>query len=110
MTNFLLRCASFLASVAGSDGAPVKKNQDSAATGPIYEFLDTFGPFLIGMLLGVGTLYCIILGVQYAKAEKGDERETAKKKAVNAGISFGVIILLVVLLYGFRGTLNELLG
>lgn len=86
---------------------------DSGTSGtisPIYDFLDTFGPVLIGMLLGVGSLYCIILGVQFAKAEKGEDRDVAKKKAVNAGLSFGVIILLVVLLYAFRDTFVKLLS
>lgn len=86
------------------------EDADDGAISPIYDFLDTFGPFLIGMLLAVGTLYCVILGVQYAKAEKGDERDTAKKKAVNAGISFGVIIILVVILYGMRGAFTELIS
>lgn len=87
------------------------KNADSSGTvSPIYDFLDTFGPALIGILLGVGSLYCIILGVQYAKAEKGDDRDIAKKKAVNAAISFGVIIILITILYAMRDTFVELLS
>jgi len=82
----------------------------SGSVSPIYDFIDTFGPFLIGMLLGVGVLYCVILGVQYAKAEKGDERDIAKKKAVNAAVSFGIIIILIVMLYAFRGTFVKLLS
>ena len=82
----------------------------SGAVSPIYDFIDTFGPVLIGLLLGVGVIYCIILGVQYAKAEKGDERDTAKKKAINAAISFGVIIILIVVLYGMRDTFVKLLS
>ena len=90
-------------------GSSLNKPKDNATTGPIYDFLDTFGPVLIALLLAVGVVYCIVLGVQYAKAEKGDDRDTAKKKAVNAAISFVVIIVLVVLLYAFRGTFNDLL-
>lgn len=110
MTNFLFKCFSFLGDVINNTDTEVTQSEDHGAVSPIYEFLDTFGPFLIGMLLGIGTLYCIILGVQYAKAEKGDEREVAKKKAVNAAVSFGVIAILVVLLYAFRGPLTELLN
>ena len=93
-------------------GVPVAGGSEdsSGVVSPIYDFLDTFGPALIGILLGVGSLYCIILGVQYAKAEKGEERDVAKKKAVNAAISFGVIIILVAILYGMRGTFVELLS
>ena len=101
----------FIYFVNSGAGADAMKDADANATvSPIYDFLDTFGPALIGMLLGVGSLYCIILGVQYAKAEKGEERDTAKKKAVNAGISFAVIIILVVVLYAFRDTFVSLLS
>ena len=101
----------FLNTTAFAGDNATNNNTDANATvGPIYEFLDTFGPALIAILLGVGSLYCIILGVQYAKAEKGEERDTAKKKAVNAAISFGVIIILIIFLYAFRGTFIDLLS
>lgn len=95
---------------AAETGTGTKKSDTSGTVSPIYDFLDTFGPALIGILLGVGSLYCIILGVQYAKAEKGDERDVAKKKAVNAAISFGIIIILLVVLYAMRDTFVELLS
>ena len=101
----------YLNDAAQNAASGVNKTADENATiGPIYQFLDTFGPALIGMLVGVGALYCIILGVQYAKAEKGDDRDVAKKKAINAAVSFVVIIILVVLLYGFRDTFVSLLS
>ena len=111
MLNFLLKCSSFFLSGAVIDNTEeAVEVKENGAVSPIYEFLDAFGPVLISMLVGVGALYCIILGVQYAKADKGDEREVAKKKAVNAAISFGVIIILVVLLYAFRGPLTQMLN
>ena len=107
----LNRIAFFVNNVlASAEDSSLGKPKDNATTGPIYDFLDTFGPVLIALLLAVGVIYCIVLGVQYAKAEKGEERDTAKKKAVNAAISFGVIIILLVLLYSFRGVLNEMLS
>lgn len=96
-----------LSSGASSD---LNKSDTSGTISPIYDFLDTFGPVLIGMLLGIGSLYCIILGVQYAKAEKGEDRDVAKKKAVNAAISFGVIIILLVVLYAMRDVFVQLLS
>ena len=110
MTNFLFKCFSFLGDVIDNTKTEVTQSEEHGAVSPIYDFLDAFGPILISMLVGIGAIYCIILGVQYAKAEKGDERETAKKKAVNAAVSFGVIIILVVLLYAFRGPLTEMLN
>jgi len=110
MKLLLSKAISFVLEVVTNNTENLEKSETNSAVSPIYDFLDQFGPLLIGMLLGVGTLYCIILGVNYAKAEKGEERDTAKKKAVNAAISFGVIIVLVVLLYGLRDTFVELLN
>ena len=105
MIKLLTNIIYFLNSASTS---PLTDSGTDGTVSPIYDFLDNFGPLLIGMLLGVGSLYCIILGVQYAKAEKGDDRDVAKKKAVNAAISFLVIIILVAVLYGMRGTFLEL--
>ena len=111
MTNFIFKCFSFLGDVINNnETSSLSKSEDHGAVSPIYDFLDTFGPLLIGMLLGVGVLYCVVLGVQYARAEKGDERDVAKKKAINAGVSFAVIIILVVLLYAFRGPITSMLN
>ena len=97
-------------SVAKNNDSSLNKSKGNATTGPIYDFLDTFGPVLIGLLSAVSVVYCIVLGVQYAKAEKGEERDTAKKKSVNAAISFLVIIVLVVLLYSLRGPIDQFLS
>ena len=97
-------------SVAKKDDSSLNKPNENATTGPIYDFLDTFGPVLISLLMAVGVIYCVVLGVQYAKAEKGEERDVAKKKAVNAAISFFVIIVLVVLLYSLREPIDKFLS
>ncbi len=76
----------------------------NASVSPIYDFLDTFGPFLISIVLGLGVLYCIVLMVKYVKEEDAGERDKVKKQAINAVISFGVVAILIVLLYAFRGT------
>ena len=110
MKFLLSKAVSFVLSVVTNTESGLNESETNSAVSPIYDFLDQFGPLLIGMLLGVGTLYCIILGVNYAKAEKGEERDTAKKKAVNAAISFGVIIILVILLYGLRDTFVKILN
>lgn len=109
MFSFINKLIYFLNS-DGAGNTVLKDDDSSGVVSPIYQFLDAFGPALIGILIGVGSLYCIILGVQYAKAEKGEERDTAKKKAVNAAISFGVIIILIVVLYAMRGTFVQLLS
>lgn len=106
LIGYLIKLNNFL---AASGGASTDENYNSSVS-PIYEFLDTFGPYLISVLLGVSVIYCVVLGVQYAKAEKGDERETAKKKLISASISFGVVIILIAVLYALRGTFVELMN
>ena len=46
----------------------------------------------------VGSLYCVILGVKYAKCEEPQEREKAKGALKNAVIGFLLIFVLMVAL------------
>ena len=46
----------------------------------------------------LGSLYCIILGVKFAKAEEPQEREKAKSHLKNAIIGFVLIFVLLVVL------------
>ena len=80
-----------------------------SAVDPIYDFLSVFGPAMMGILGLVGVIYCIVLGVQYSRAETADERAVAKNKMTNAIIGFGVIIGLIALLYALRVPIVEAL-
>ena len=82
----------------------------NSAVDPIYDFLDVFGPALMGILGLVGVIYCIVLGVQYSRAETAEERHTAKSKMTNAIISFATIIVLVAILYALRVPIVEILA
>ena len=55
------------------------------------------GPIL-GLVGAVGTLYCVLLGVKFAKAEEPQEREKAKAHLKNAIIGFVLIFVLIVAL------------
>ena len=55
------------------------------------------GP-LLGLVAAVGTLYCVLLGVKFAKAEEPQEREKAKGHLKNAIIGFVLIFVLIVAL------------
>lgn len=63
--------------------------------GPLVKILDSLlVPVII--LLGVaGSIYGIVLGVKYSKAE-GDKREEVKRQLINAVI--GIVISLVILI------------
>lgn len=51
------------------------------------------------MIVGaIGTLYCVLLGVKFAKAEEQQEREKAKQHLKNAIIGFVLIFVLIVVL------------
>lgn len=65
---------------------------------PVVEILDAM---LVPILILVGTagsIYAIVLGVNFSKAESADKREEAKKRMINAIIGLVVTILLLILL------------
>ncbi len=65
---------------------------------PIIKILDAMlWPVLI--LVGTaGSIYAIILGVNFSKAESADKREEAKKRMINAIIGLVVTMILLILL------------
>ena len=74
------------------------KNPFQAVADPIVGLInDLFAPAMT-IVVAVGTLYCIILGVKFAKAEEPQEHEKAKNHLKNAIIGFVLIFVLVVAL------------
>ena len=79
--------------------------QDSTVAKSMVEIVqpiaDLIQEFLAPMLLivgAVGTLYCVLLGVKYARAEEPQDREKAKAHLKGAIIGFVLIFVLIVLL------------
>ena len=67
-------------------------------TNPIVELINSLlGPAL-AIVGAVGTLYCVVLGVKYAKAEEPQDREKAKGHLKNAIIGFVLIFVLMLAL------------
>ena len=65
---------------------------------PIVDLVnDLFAPAM-AIVVALGTLYCVILGVKFAKAEEPQEHEKAKNHLKNAIIGFVLIFVLVVAL------------
>lgn len=93
---------------AGIFEDPVKKDDTTASSGvstvynkvfePIIKILDAMlWPILI--LVGTaGSIYAIVLGVNFSKAESADKREEAKKRMINAIIGLVITIILLILL------------
>ncbi|MCQ2400106.1 MAG: pilin [Clostridia bacterium] len=65
---------------------------------PIITLINNLLPAVIGVIGAVGLLYCIILGVKYAKADDPQEHEKAKKGLKNAIVGFVLIFVLMIIL------------
>ncbi len=65
---------------------------------PIIEVLEATVPALLGLVAAIGAIWCIVLGVKYAKAEDPQAHEQAKKALINAIIGFVLVFLLLVML------------
>ncbi len=53
---------------------------------------------MIAIVGAIGALYCVLLGVKFAKAEEPQDREKAKTHLKNAIIGFVLIFVLIVVL------------
>ena len=65
---------------------------------PIVELLNNILTPMLLIVGAVGSLYCVILGVKYAKAEEPQDREKAKGSLKNAIIGFVLIFVLILAL------------
>lgn len=65
---------------------------------PIVELINNLFAPLMAIVVAVGTVYCIVLGVKFAKAEEPQDHEKAKTHLKNAIIGFVLIFILVVAL------------
>ena len=65
---------------------------------PIVELLETLLRPMMAVVGAVGSLYCILLGVKYAKAEEPQDREKAKQHLKSAIIGFLLIFIMMVIL------------
>ena len=65
---------------------------------PIVDICATLVPILLTVVGAVGSLWCILLGVRYAKADDPQEHEKAKKGLINAIVGFVLIFVLLIML------------
>ena len=96
MATAMLMCTTVLA-----DG----KDLESVAS-PIVGLLKTVTTIALVLVIAAGSLYCIVLGVKFAKAEEPQDREKAKSHLQNAIIGFVLIFVLILAL----NLLPEILG
>ena len=65
---------------------------------PIVSLLNSLLGPLLAVVGAIGALYCVLLGVKYAKAEEPQDREKAKAHLKNAIIGFVLIFVLILAL------------
>ena len=65
---------------------------------PIVSLLNSLLRPLMAIVGAVGALYCVVLGVKYARAEEPQDREKAKSHLKNALIGFILIFGMIVVL------------
>jgi hypothetical protein len=79
-------------------GVPGLEDALTRATNPVIELLRVVFNIAIPLVAAAGAIYCIALGVKYAKADEQQEREKAKHALKNAIVGFVLIFILVVAL------------
>ena len=94
--------------VKNTGGENVESQDD--VLDPTYKALNIILPVALGIVLLCGTLYAVVLGVQYSKAESAEERNKAKKKLINAIIGFGIVLVLVSILFAIRKPLSDFIS
>ena len=77
---------------------------------PVLDICDSLVPIMLMVVGAVGALWCILLGVKYAKADDPQEHEKAKKGLVNAIVGFVLIFVLLIMLKIGTGVLTEWWG
>ena len=85
----------FLTTTAFAEGTGT--NFDTITT-PIVELIDSLLSPALAIVGAIGSLYCVVLGVKYAKAEEPQDREKAKGHLKSAIIGFVLIFVLMLAL------------
>ena len=67
-------------------------------TKPIVDLIESLLTPILAIVGAVGSLYCVVLGVKYAKAEEPQDREKAKGHLKSAIIGFVLIFVLMLAL------------
>ena len=73
-------------------------NEMKSIIQPVLDICNSLVPIMLLVVGAVGALWCILLGVKYAKADDPQEHEKAKKGLVNAIVGFVLIFILLIML------------
>ena len=68
------------------------------AIAPVVALINSLMAPALALVGAIGSLYCVLLGVKFAKAEEPQEREKAKAHLKSAIIGFVLIFVLILVL------------
>lgn len=98
-TGSMLLCAVMLVMLTAVPAfATGTGNTFDAVADPIVALINDMLSPVLAIVGAVGTLYCVLLGVKYAKAEEPQDREKAKGHLKSAIIGFVLIFVLMLAL------------
>ena len=69
-----------------------------AIANPVINLINSLLGPLLGIVGAAGAIFCVVLGVKFAKAEEQQDREKAKQALKNAIIGFVLIFVLLLAL------------
>ena len=72
---------------------------------PLYDGITLVGPYAIGVVLLLSTIWGIFLGVKYAKTDDASEKANLHQVLVNFIIGAAVVLILISVIYAIRGPL-----
>lgn len=75
---------------------------------PIDDLFDVIIVPLLSVISAAGTIYAIVLGVNYSKAESSEKRDEARKRLINTIIGFVVVLVLLVILRLFTNNISDI--
>lgn len=94
--------------LGGPEGAAGVNTFYESVFEPVIKILDAMLVPILILIGTAGSIYAIVLGVNFSKAESADKREEAKKRMINAIIGLVVTILLLILLKLFTANADTI--
>ena len=86
---------------------PINATQEEAVSSIAKDAYESFKsiinivlPVALGVVLLIGTIYAIVLGVNYAKAEESEKRKKAREHLIGAIVGFGITLVIIAVIYG----------
>ena len=96
--NMKMVAISALVTTAMPTAAAAKGANLDGVAAPIVALINSIMGPALALVGAVGSLYCVLLGVKFAKAEEPQEREKAKTHLKSAIIGFVLIFVLILAL------------